>query len=158
MFLRLYKSIVRPHLEYAIQAWRPFTKKNINLLEGVQRRATKLVSGCRNRSYEDRLGYLGLTTLETRRLRGDMIETFKILTEKENLDKKIFFQRDLDSRTRGHKFKLKKPSSRLDIRKYSFGHRVVDDWNGLPSEVVNSETINQFKARIDRYYKQIGKI
>lgn len=158
MFLRLYKSMVRPHLEYAIQAWNPYTRKNINLLEGVQRRATKLVGFCRNLEYRDRLEYLGLTTLETRRLRGDMIQTFKILTGKDRLDRDLFFELNINDRCRGHKFKLKKPRSRLDIRKFSFAHRVVDEWNRLPDGVVESRTLNQFKERIDRYFKDIGKI
>jgi len=76
--LRLYKSLIRPKLEYSIQAWRLYLRKDIDLLEKVQRRATKLM--CRDKSvgYYERLRYLGLTTLETRRLRGDLIEVFKI--------------------------------------------------------------------------------
>ena len=158
MFLKLYKSIVRPHLEYAIQAWNPYTRKNIDLLESVQRRATKLVSSCRDLSYYDRLKYLGLTTLETRRLRGDMIETFKIITGRDNLNIDMFFVLDGNTRTRGHNFKLKKPKCRLNIRKFSFGHRVVDEWNRLPVGVVNSKSLDQFKMKIDEFYKEMGKI
>ena len=83
--------MVRPHLEYAIQAWNPYTRKNIDLLEGVQRRATKMVKSCRNLEYKDRLGYLGLTTLQTRRIRGDLLETFKIITGRDRLEREIFF-------------------------------------------------------------------
>ena len=116
-----------------------------------------MVSGCWNLSYEDRLRYLGLTTLETRRLRGDMLETYKIITGKENLNKDIFFKLDSSSVTRGHNLKLFKPRDKLNIRKFSFSHRVVDNWNKLPEEVVNSESLNQFKARIDKHFKLIGK-
>ena len=77
-------------MEYAIQAWNPFVRKDINLLGNVQRRATKLVKDCKDLSYHNRLNYLGLTSLETRRLRGDMIETFKIISGIENLDKFSF--------------------------------------------------------------------
>ena len=73
----LYKSLVRPHLEYCVQAWRPWLKKDIELIEGVQHRATKIINGFNNLSYEQRLAAIGLTTLETRRLRGDLIEVFK---------------------------------------------------------------------------------
>ena len=157
--LKLYKSMVRPHLEYSIQAWSPHTKKNIKLLEGVQRRATKLVRGCRNLEYEDRLKVLGLTTLETRRLRGDMLETFKIVSGMEGLDRGLFFKFNSNiNQTRGHNFKLEKPRSRLNIRKFSFGHRVIDEWNSLPQEVVNSTSLNPFKTRIDEHYKNINKI
>ena len=71
--------MVRPKLDYCVQAWRPYLKKDIEKLEKVQRRATKLISECRGLSYTDRLRVTGLTTLEQRRDRGDMIEVFKML-------------------------------------------------------------------------------
>ena len=77
LILPLYKTTVRPHLEYCIQAWRPYRKKDIVTLERVQRKATKMIQKPRNISYEMRLKECGLTTLETRRLRGDQIEMFK---------------------------------------------------------------------------------
>ena len=86
----LYKTIVRPHLEYCIQTYR---KKDIDMLERVQRRATKMIQKLRNISYEMRLKECVLTTLETRRLRGDQIEVFKILNGYENIDRNIFFSR-----------------------------------------------------------------
>ena len=79
IILPLFKSLVRPHLEYGVRAWRPNYRKDINLLEGVQRRATKLISSLKDKAYENRLSYLKLKTLETRRLRGDLIEVYKIL-------------------------------------------------------------------------------
>ena len=74
--LQLYKSLVRPLLEYWVQAWRPHLQKDINLIEKVQRRATKLIDSFRNLSYHERLLKLGITTLEARRMRGDLIEIF----------------------------------------------------------------------------------
>ena len=79
--LSFYKSLVRPHLEYCILAWRPFLKTDIELLETVKRRATRIVV-IHELNYEDRLSYLGLTTLETRRLREELIRTFKMIKEK----------------------------------------------------------------------------
>jgi ribonuclease P/MRP protein subunit RPP40 len=76
VFLKLCKSLYRPKLEYAIQASRPRLQKDINLLEKVQRRAKKLIYSLRNKSYEDRLKALKLTTLEIRRTRVDLIEVF----------------------------------------------------------------------------------
>ena len=92
LIIPLYKTIVRPHLEYCIQAWRPYRKKDIDMLERVQRRATKMIQKLRNISYEMRLKECGLTTLETRRLRGDQIEVFKILNGYENVDRIFFSQ------------------------------------------------------------------
>ena len=87
-----YKAIVRPHLEYCIQAWRPYHKKDIYKLERIQRRATKIIPGLRDFSYESRLLQCGLTTLETRTLRGDQIEVFKIVNGYEDVDRNIFFK------------------------------------------------------------------
>ena len=102
LIILLYKTIVRPLLEYCIQAWRPYRKKDIDMLERVQRRATKMMPKLRNISYEMRLKECGLTTLETRRLRGDQIEVFKILNGYENIDRNIFFTVKEEMRTRGH--------------------------------------------------------
>ena len=117
-----YKAIVRPHLEYCIQAWRPYRKKDIDTLERIQRRATKIIPELRDHSYEECLKECGLTTLETRRLRGDQIEVFKILNGYENIDRNMFFSLKKDNRTRGHEVKLVKNQCRLDITKYSFSN------------------------------------
>ena len=77
--MALYKSLVRPHLEYFVQIWNPYFIKDIKLLEGVQRRATKLVEGIEHLKYDERLQYLGLTRLDYRKVRSDLIETFKII-------------------------------------------------------------------------------
>ena len=79
LIIPLYKAIVRPHLEYCIQAYNPYLRKDIYMLEKIQRRTTKLIRGLRDLTYQERLKECGLTTLETRRLRGDQIEVFKIL-------------------------------------------------------------------------------
>ena len=91
---------------------------------------------------------MGLTTLETRRLRADLIEVYKIIKGYEGLDEGIFFQRKY-SVTRGHSLKLYKQRVNKDVFKFSFGHRVIDDWNKLPEEVVNATGTNSFKTKLD---------
>ena len=95
-----------------------YRKKDIGTLEHIQRRATKIIPELRDLSYEQRLKECGLTTLETRRLRGDQIEVFKILNGYENIDRNMFFSLKKDSRTRGHEIKLVKDqcSDTLDVR------------------------------------------
>ena len=107
LIIPLYKAIVRPHLEYCIQTWRPYRKEDIDTLKCIQRRVTKIIPQLRYVSYEERLTECGLTTLETRRLR-DQIEVFKILNGCENIDRNMFFSLKKDSRNRGHEIKLVK--------------------------------------------------
>ena len=87
LIVPLYKAVVRPHLEYCIQAWRPYRKKDIDKLERIQRRTTKMIPELRDLSYESRLLQCGLTKLESRRLRGNQIEVFKICSS--NLKKAV---------------------------------------------------------------------
>ena len=101
VLLPLYKAMVRPHLDYCIQAWRPHLRKDIDRLEKVQRRATKMIEGLEGCSYLDRLRILRLTTLETRFVRADLIEVYKIFNGLDSLDLGRYFVRDVgcDKRT-----------------------------------------------------------
>ena len=126
LIVPLNKAIVRPHLEYCIQAWSPYLRKDIDMLEKIQRRATKLIPGLRDLRHEERLTECGLTTLETRRLRGDQIEVFKILNGYENSDSNIFYEIKEIKITRGHNFTLVKKQSRLDVRKFLFSQRTIN--------------------------------
>ena len=88
-----------------------------------------------------------------------MIETYKILTGKEGVDKGTFlFKPQYRTSGRGHDLMLYKEKCRLDVRKFFFSHRVVDEWNKLPLDVIGSETLDQFKARIDRHFLEKGKL
>ena len=156
LIIPLYKAIVRPHLEYCIQAWRPYRKKDIDTLERIQRRATKMIPELRDLSYEERLKECGLTTLETRRLRGDQIEVFKILNGYENIDRNMFFSLKKDSRIRGHEVKLVKDQCRLDIRKHSFSQRTINEWNKLSTDCVTASSVNMFKNKVDTYLRRAG--
>ena len=130
-------------------------KKNIDTLERVQRRATKMIQKLRNISYKMHLKEFGLTTLETRRLRGDQIEVFKILNGYENIDRNIFFSVKEERRTRGHGVTLAKKQCRLDIRIFFFSQRTVrvHEWNRLPADCVGASSVNMFKNKIDIYLR-----
>ena len=128
--LPLYKSLVRPHLDYCSQIWNPHYVKDIKLIEGVQRRATKLVVSVKNLHYDESLNILGLMRLDKRRDRSDPIETFKILNGNYRVDKDLFFAAD-DGGRREHSKKLFKRRCRPDIRKFAFSNRIVDNCNSL---------------------------
>ena len=81
--VRLCKALVRPRLEFCVQAWCPYFRKDIAMIETVQRRATKLIEGLRDMSYSERLSYTGLISMEKRRVRGDLIQVFKMLKSKD---------------------------------------------------------------------------
>ena len=89
-FIRLYQVFVLPHLSYAVSAWAPYNKGDKEILEKVQQRAVMMVTNIRG-SYEQRLALLGMRTLEDRRVRGDMIESYKILTVKSYVDPETWF-------------------------------------------------------------------
>ncbi len=151
--LRLYKALVRPHLEYCIQAWRPYLVKDIDVLEKVQRRATRMIDECKGKDYETRLVIARITTLEARRTRADLLEVYKILNGVEGIDELNFFRRN-ESRTRGHVLKLYKERVNTDILKFSFANRVIDIWNKLPEDAIKAKSINSFKGKLDKFLKK----
>src|SRR6218665_2899818 len=104
---------MRPHLEYCVQAWSPYLRQDIYTLEQIQRRATKMIRGLGKPTYmyEERLLRCGLTNLEKRRTRGDLIEAYKIMTGKEAMSAHRFFEVSMDSRTRRHGYKLYKKTN-----------------------------------------------
>ena len=120
------------------------------------RRATKMLPKLRNISYAMCLKECGLTTLETRRLRGDQIEVLKILNGYENIDRNIFFKVNEERKIRGHGVTLAKKQCRLDIRTFSFSQRTVNEWNRLSADCVGASSVNIFKNTIDIYLRQAG--
>ena len=156
--LQLFNSYVRPYLEYCVQAWKPYHRHNINTLEAVQRRATKLIPGLKNLQYCERLKTLNMFSLERRFIRGDMIQMYKMFEGLDSLNINDFFLLNQDSRCRGHSRKIVKKHCRLDARKYFFSQRGVEMWNSLPQEVVSSSSLNMFKGRLDSYMGSIDSV
>lgn len=149
--VKMYIVFVRPGLEYASEVWSPLLIKDIELVERVQRRFTKRLPGLQTNSYEERLHVLGLETLQRRRTVRDLIMTYKIINGLIDLNVGDFFVFSHNQRTRGHPFKLIVPQARLNIRKNSFSNRVVNTWNSLPAEMVATNSLSDFKRRLQNY-------
>ncbi len=148
----LYKSLVRPYLEYAEETWSPKSKKNIRLLESVQRRATKLIPEISHVSYEERLKHLKLPSLVYRRHRGDMINVFKYMNNIWDTTDNLFML-SRESRTRGHSQKLFKERWDTALRGQFFSNRVINLWNSLPVNLMYSKDVNSFKIGLDRHWE-----
>ena len=137
MFCILYKTLIRPHLEYAKSIWSPLLQKDKEMLEKVQRRATKIISEIKDLPYQDRLEALKIPTLSYRRLRGDLIHVYKIMHGVNDVQKEVFFEiSNEETGTRGNSMKIQQKHARLNIRKNSFTHRIVSPWNRLPNRAV----------------------
>ncbi|KFW11618.1 hypothetical protein N327_06699, partial [Fulmarus glacialis] len=149
VILSLYSALVTPHMECYVQLWDPQHKKDMDLLEQVQRRATKIIRGLEHLSCEDRLKELRLFSLEKKRLQGDLIAAFQYLKGAYKKAGEGLFTRPCSDRTRADAFKLKEGRFRLAIRKKFFTMRVVRHWNRLPKEVEDEPSLEVFRARLD---------
>ena len=153
-FVPLYKTLVRTHLDYASPVYNPYKVKHIEQLEAVQRRATQQIPGMKGKSYCKRLRALNLPTLSYRRIRGDMIEIYKIIKEiyDSNATKFIKLWKDMAQRQgpSGNPNKMFTQRAKYNIRKLSFAPRTAAMWNSLPKEVANAPTVNIFKNRLDK--------
>ena len=157
VILRLYLTLVRPHLDYAVQFWSPYYRMDINRLESIQRRMTKMIYNFRSLSYEERLKRLGLHSLERRRIRGDLIEVYKWIKGFNKGDiSKVLIVSD-QGRTRSNGYKLDKFRFNREIGRNWFTNRVVDEWNGLSGHVVGAESISSFKRRLDKFMDEDGR-
>jgi hypothetical protein len=147
--IKAFTVYVRPIIEYCSSVWSPTYKKDIELLEKVQRRFTKRLPGMKRLSYLERLANLNLTTLEARRLHIDLCLCYRIVNGlvDTNLSDMFTFAADCGS-TRGHPLKLVKPHARVNSRMFFFSVRIVDVWNSLPVNVVTANTYRQFKCGI----------
>ena len=148
LWKKLYTTYVRPHLEYVVSAWSPYTKTDIKTLEKIQRRATRVVPCLKDLSYPERLHNLGLTTLERRHERDDLIEWFKIKAE---IDKVTWYAGPIIKSARGgHRERLCKEAKTKTVQRTKFlTNRVVNPWNKLKNATVDAPTTNSFKNRVD---------
>ena len=159
-FVKLYKQYVRPHLEFAVTAWSPWTVADKESLERVQRRAVKMISGLASNDYHERLAELGMETLEERRHRMDMAQVYKIVTGKDKVNSDTWFTmaRDGERLTRGnaHLLSLKQQRSRLEVRKNFFSQRVVESWNAIPAVIKDSKNVSSFKRLYGAHRDKVG--
>lgn len=145
-----YSTIVRPTLEYAATVWDPYQQAQIQLLEGVQRRAARFVKGnyyvrtpgCVTSMMED----LQWEPLETRRLRSRLIMMYKIRNDLIDIPATSYLTPG-DTRTRGSKYR--QPPTYKDVYKFSFFPRTIRDWNSLSDDVKEASTIDGFKKQLN---------
>lgn len=149
---KLYTCYVRPHLEFAVSAWSPYMQKDINCLEKVQKRATKSIHELRGLPYAHRCHRLGLTSLSERRVRGDLIQQFKFIRDKDEINwhfKPLKMPPRADRREQ-----IKREIVRCCNQRHNFfNNRIVNYWNALSDDIVNSESVNQFKNKYDHHVK-----
>ena len=149
--LSLYKTLIRPIIEYGHAITYPRYVKDQRLIESVQRRATKLIPMLKEFPYEERLKALKLPSMFYRRDRGDMIECFKYTHDLYKCEAPFIVQ---TNNTRGHSYKLYKAGANSSLRRHFFNHRVINRWNGLPEGVVNAVSLNDFKKKLDAHWSE----
>ena len=156
IFLKVYKVYVRPILEYCQEIWAPHLEQDKDTIEKVQRRATKMVKGLKDLTYEDRLRELKLFKLSDRRKRGDMITVYKLINGLIDMDYSILFKLNenvnVNMNTRSHRWQIshtRMSDMNTDMRRHFFSQRIVVPWNNLPPAVVNSTSVDSFKRNYD---------
>ena len=142
-----YRSMIRPILEYACQAWNPHQAYLIEKLECVQRNVTRWIIG-KDTPYEDRLKSLKLATLVQRREFLSLVQLFKFIKGHYSVNTNDYVSFSNRQSRRRHQFKLYKLFCHTDIFWYSFWHRYIDTWNSLPSSLVDLDSMNAFEKAL----------
>ena len=164
----LYKTFVRPKLEYAVAVWNPWLRRDEEVMEKVQQRFVRLLCDARGDTYEERLRSAGLTTLRERRIRGDMIETFKTMRGVNHVNRDEWFRVQVEEEHRptrsntvvvGENLERRREvivgqKAKLEFRRNFFTVRVEKEWNSLPEAVKAQRTVNGFKNAYDRWRKR----
>ena len=149
--ITLYKALVRPYLDYAVQFWCPSYRRDIDRLERVQARATKMIPEIRGLSYQERLKKLNMNSLEVRRTKLDLIQTYKILNGVDNVDYTNYFSLNLNN-TRNNGYKLHAVSYDTQRMGDFFTYRIVNMWNELPAKVVGVDSVGAFKTQLNKHF------
>ena len=155
-FLKLYTTYVRVHMEFAVPAWSPWQLGDIRKLEAVQQQAVNMISGLQGSTYEEKLSELGLQTLHERRVKFDMVETFKIVKGFSNSPHTRWFTlvgetigRETRNRSYTDNIVIKRCNG--EVRRNFFSQRVGELWNSIPDAIKNSPSINSFKKNYTRW-------
>lgn len=155
-FVKLYKSMIRCHVEFAVPVWFPYLAKDIEEVEAVQKRATKMIAETKGLEYEERLRLLKLPTLVYRRHRGDMIELYKMINGlyDEEVLPNFELRGDIVPRqNRRHSKQIFITHSNKDLRANFFTKRAAPVWNELSEEVVSAPSLDSFKIRLDKLWE-----
>ena len=155
-FVNLYKQYVRPHLEFSVPAWSPWTRGDIETLESVQKKAVGMVSGLQATSYKERLAELGLLSLETRRVQYDLTQAFKIIRGFDMVDRGAWFNLVGQNpgrltRATSDPLNIVRRECRLDIRRHFFSNRVIEHWNALDHDTKRAKNVASFRNKISDY-------
>lgn len=161
IFKQLYVQHVRSLLEFGVTVWCPWTTADKNILEKVQQRAVNMISGLKGKEYNEKLIELGLQSLETRRKRYDLIETFKILKGITNVNKRSWFSTVSETNNRvtrqsSYHLNLNRKNAKTEVRANFFSVRVPDLWNNLPVDIKKATSVRAFKKEIDNHFKKTG--
>ena len=145
---------VRPILEYGSVVWSPISEPAIARLEGVQRWFTKKIRGCHLLSYPSRLQFIGLQSLQSRRVIADIIFIFKMLRGEVAIDIGPHLQLREPGITRGHQSKIVQPKFRLSSSKRGLFARSIKLWNELPAHLLASPSVHSFRFALTAYLKE----
>ena len=159
-FLRLYMQYVRPHLEFAVQAWSPWLVKDVEVLEKVLKKSVNMIGGLQGHTYEEKLKEIGLMSLVDRRREADLMLAYKVLNGHTKVDQETWFKRTAqgtaihNTRAEADSSRLVKPRSKIETRSNFYFQRMVDEWNALPESIRMSKTVGSFKQALRKSLEQ----
>ena len=153
----LFIAMVRPTVEYGNTVWVPYYKKDKKRIEDIQRHYTKRIHGMAKKSYSERMQILKLPSLEFRRLRGDLIEVFKIIHEiydPATTSSLLTINPNIKCTRKSNNLNLQKNGTNRNKNKMFFTNRINNTWNNLPNDVVNADDVNDFKNKFDKHFSK----